>query len=150
MQTIAVKRLAHSKGLDLPSYETAGAAAMDIRAACPESDPIRIPPGKRALVPTGLCFAVPHGFMVQVCPRSGMSLRNGVLCSAPGIIDADYRGEVQIILFNHDDDRYFVVERGDRIAQLLIVPAFRAAWNEVAELSETVRGEGGFGSTGNV
>jgi dUTP pyrophosphatase len=134
--TIEVVRLAHAEGLPLPAYETAHAAALTLR------------PGERAAVPTGLAMAIPAGLEGQVRPRSGLALRAGVTClNAPGTIDADYRGEVNVILINLGEAD-FTIRRGDRIAQLVIAPATSAVWNEVATLDTTARGDGGFGSTG--
>ena len=145
---IAVKRLAHAEGLPLPAYETGNAAGMDLRCAAPESQPIALAPGERAAVPTGLCLAIPEGFEGQVRPRSGFALRDGVTClNTPGTIDADYRGEVMVILINLGQADV-VIRRGDRIAQLVVGPALQAALAEVDELDATARGAGGFGSTG--
>lgn len=145
---IAVKVLAHGRGLPLPAYETAHAAGMDLRAAVPEDAPLTLRPGDRHAVPTGIAMAIPPGFEGQVRPRSGLSLRHGVTClNSPGTVDADYRGEVQVILINHGPEN-FVVRRGERIAQLLISPVVQATWREVETLDETARGAGGFGSTG--
>ena len=148
MSSVSVKltRLPHGEGLPLPSYETADSAGMDLRAAVAEA--ITIEPGKRALVPTGLKMALPRGYEAQIRPRSGLALKKGItLPNTPGTIDADYRGEVGIILINHGEEA-FEVARGDRIAQLVLAPVTIATWVEVDELSETARGEGGFGSTG--
>ena len=145
---IGMVRLPHAEGLALPSYETAGAAGMDLRAAVPEDRPLILPPGRRALVPTGLVLEIPDGFEGQVRPRSGLALKHGVTClNTPGTIDSDYRGEVKVLLVNlgHED---FAIERGMRIAQMVIAPVVQAAWSEVASLDETTRGAGGFGSTG--
>jgi dUTP pyrophosphatase len=145
---VAVKRLPHGEGLPLPAYESAHAAGMDLRAAVPEDAPITLRPGDRHAVPTGLAMAIPPGFEGQVRPRSGLALRHGVTClNAPGTVDADYRGEVMVILINHGPENV-VVRRGERIAQLLISPVSQAAWREVETLDETTRGAGGFGSTG--
>jgi dUTP pyrophosphatase len=145
---IALKRLPHAEGLPLPAYETPHAAGMDLRAAVPEDAPLTLRSGDRDAVPTGLAMAIPPGFEGQVRPRSGLALRAGVTClNSPGTIDADYRGEVKVILINHGPDD-FIVRRGDRIAQLLIAPVVQATWREVEALEETARGEGGFGSTG--
>jgi dUTP pyrophosphatase len=145
---IALKRLPHAEGLPLPAYETAHAAGMDLRAAVPEGDPLTLRPGDRHAVPTGLALAIPPGFEGQVRPRSGLALRAGVTClNSPGTVDADYRGEVKVILINHGPED-FIVRRGDRIAQLLIAPVVQAIWREVDALEETARGQGGFGSTG--
>jgi dUTP pyrophosphatase len=143
---IDVVRLAHAEGLPLPAYATEGAAGMDLLAAV--MSPVVIPPGGRMLVPTGLRIAIPPGYELQVRPRSGLALKNGiVLPNSPGTIDEDYRGEVGVIVLNAGDAP-FTVERGMRIAQAVIAPVVRAAWREVAELPETARGSGGFGSTG--
>jgi dUTP pyrophosphatase len=145
---IAVKRLPHGEDLPLPAYESAHAAGMDLRAAVPEDAPLTLHPGDRRAVPTGLAIAIPPGFEGQVRPRSGLALRHGVTClNSPGTVDADYRGEVMVILINHGPEA-FVVRRGERIAQLLISPVVQARWREVNELDATGRGEGGFGSTG--
>ena len=146
--TIDIVRLAHAEGLPLPAYETEHAAGMDLRAAIAEDAPFILRPGERAAVPTGLTMAIPPGFEGQVRPRSGLALRAGVTClNTPGTIDADYRGEVKVILVNLGEDD-FTIRRGDRIAQLVIAPVTSAAWKEVAALAETARGGGGFGSTG--
>ncbi|RED46221.1 dUTP diphosphatase [Aestuariispira insulae] len=143
---IAITRTNHGIGLDLPSYATAGSAGADLLAAIPDSHVIH--PGKRALIPTGISIALPEGYEAQVRPRSGLALREGITCvNAPGTIDADYRGEVGVILINHGEED-FVVTRGMRIAQMLIAPVIQAEWDLVKELPETVRGAGGFGSTG--
>jgi dUTP pyrophosphatase len=145
---IAVKRLPHGAGLPLPSYESAHAAGMDLRAAVAEDEPVTLHPGDRRALPTGLAIAIPPGFEGQVRPRSGLALRHGVTClNAPGTVDADYRGEVMVILVNHGPEA-FVVRRGERIAQLLISPVVQASWREVDDLDDTARGAGGFGSTG--
>jgi dUTP pyrophosphatase len=144
--TIQVRRLPHSDGLSLPAYATPGAAGMDLLAAV--AAPVTIEPGKRALIPTGLAIALPPGFEMQVRPRSGLALRNGiVLPNSPGTIDEDYRGEVQVILLNAGDAP-FTVERGMRIAQAIVAPVVRAEWQEVENLDDTSRSTGGFGSTG--
>lgn len=145
---IPVARLAHNPDLPLPAYETADAAGMDLRAAVPEEEPFILKPGARHAVPTGLAFAIPPGFEGQVRPRSGLALKAGITClNSPGTIDADYRGEVKVILINHGAED-FTIRRGDRIAQLLISPVVQAAWTEVSDLEATARGAGGFGSTG--
>ncbi|MEA1649793.1 dUTP diphosphatase [Nitrospirillum sp. BR 11164] len=144
--TVAVTRLPHGRDLDLPAYATAQAAGLDLMAAV--SAPVVIPPLGRALVPTGLAISLPVGFEAQVRPRSGLALKNGVtVLNAPGTVDADYRGEVGVILVNLGDQP-FTVERGMRIAQMVIARHERAQWNEVDSLDETARGAGGFGSTG--
>lgn len=145
---IAVRRLAHNPDLPLPAYETAHAAGMDLRAAVPETEPIVLRPGSRIAVPTGLAIALPEGFEGQVRPRSGLALRHGITqLNTPGTIDADYRGEVMVILINLGEEE-FIIRRGDRIAQLVIAPVVQAGWREVEGLDETARGAGGFGSTG--
>ena len=143
---VAVKRLPHSEGLPLTAYATSGAAGIDLLAAV--AAPLTIPPGARVLVPTGLAIALPHGYELQVRPRSGLALKNGiVLPNSPGTVDEDYRGELQVIVMNAGTEP-FTVERGMRIAQGVLAPVVRIAWTEVAELPETDRGAGGFGSTG--
>ncbi|MGZ5993950.1 MAG: dUTP diphosphatase [Caulobacteraceae bacterium] len=145
---VAISRLPHSEGLPLPAYETPGAAGMDLRAAPPEDDPVVLRPGSRALVPTGLCIAVPEGYEAQVRPRSGLAIRSGITClNTPGTVDSDYRGEVKVILANLGEENV-VVRRGDRIAQLVICPVVQAVWRESANLDQTGRGAAGFGSTG--
>jgi dUTP pyrophosphatase len=145
---VAVRRLPHGEGLPLPAYETAQAAGMDLRAAVLEDEPVTLEPGARAAVPTGLAMALPAGFEAQVRPRSGLALKNGITClNTPGTIDSDYRGEVQVLLINHGDER-FTVERGMRIAQLIVAPVVQAAVEERALAGMTDRGAGGFGSTG--
>lgn len=145
---VPITRLPHAQGLPLPAYETAQAAGMDLRAAVPEDEPLMLRPGDRFAVPTGLTFALPAGFEGQVRPRSGLAFKNGVTClNTPGTIDADYRGEVKVILINHGPED-FTIRRGDRIAQLVIAPVVQARWTEVDSLDETARGAGGFGSTG--
>jgi dUTP pyrophosphatase len=145
---IAVKRLAHAAGLPLPAYESNGAAGMDLRCAAPEDQPLVLKPGERVAAPTGLCMAIPAGFEGQVRPRSGLALRDGVTClNTPGTIDADYRGEVKVILINLGQVDA-VIRRGDRLAQLVVAPVARASWAEVEDLDATPRGAGGFGSTG--
>ena len=130
----------------MPTYATPGAAGMDLLAAV--ATPVVIDPGRRALIPTGLAVALPPGFEMQVRPRSGLALRNGiVLPNSPGTIDEDYRGEVQVIVLNAGDAA-FTVERGMRIAQAIVAPVVRAVWQEVERLDDTTRSAGGFGSTG--
>ena len=145
---IEILRLPHNPDLPLPAYETDGAAGMDLRAAVPEDLPLVIRPGARALVPTGLCIAVPRGLEAQVRPRSGLALKSGITClNTPGTIDSDYRGEVGVILINLGKEP-FRITRGMRIAQLVVARHARAVWSEVKELGRTDRGAGGFGSTG--
>jgi dUTP pyrophosphatase len=147
--TVPIRRLEHNPDLPLPAYETAQAAGMDLRAAVAEGEPLVLRPGARFPVPTGLAFALPEGFEAQVRPRSGLAAKHGVTClNTPGTIDADYRGEVKVILVNLGEED-FHIRRGDRIAQLVIAPVVQARWAEVAELDATVRGAGGFGSTGH-
>jgi dUTP pyrophosphatase len=146
--TIRVAPLPHFEGLALPAYETADAAGMDLRAAVPDDQPMTLKPGERAVVPTGLTIALPAGHEAQVRPRSGLAAKFGITClNSPGTIDADYRGEVKVILINLGQEA-FVIKRGERIAQMVIAPVTRAELNVVAELDETRRGAGGFGSTG--
>ena len=145
---MAVTRLPHAADLPLPAYETAHAAGMDLRAALPADEPLTLPPMGRALVPTGLAMALPEGFEAQVRPRSGLAAKHGVtVLNSPGTVDADYRGEVKVILVNLGDAP-FTIARGDRIAQMIVAPVTRAEWTEVATLPDTARGAGGFGSTG--
>ena len=145
---IPILRLPHARDLPLPAYETDQAAGMDLRAAVPEDEPLILRPGSRYAVPTGLCIALPEGFEAQVRPRSGLAFRHGVTClNSPGTVDADYRGEMKVILINHGPED-FVVRRGERIAQLVVAPVVQARWTEVESLDETRRGAGGFGSTG--
>jgi dUTP pyrophosphatase len=141
-------RLPNGGGLDLPAYETAGAAGMDLRAAVAENKPLTISPGKRALVPTGFIFEVPQGFEAQIRPRSGLAFKNGITClNTPGTIDSDYRGEVKVLLVNLGEED-FVISRGMRIAQMVIAPVTQVRVAEISETTETIRGAGGFGSTG--
>ncbi len=145
---VPITRLPHGEGLPLPAYETAQAAGMDLRAAVPDGEPLTLRPGSRFPVPTGLAFALPPGFEGQVRPRSGLAAKHGITClNSPGTIDADYRGEVKVILINLGEED-FVIRRGERIGQLVIAPVVQATWAEVDSLDETARGAGGFGSTG--
>lgn len=144
--SIALKILDHAKDLPLPAYATAQAAGMDIVAAI--DAPIVMQPGERALVPTGLSIALPAGFECQIRPRSGLAAKNGVtVLNSPGTVDADYRGEIKAILINLGQEP-FTIERGMRIAQMIIARYTQASWSVVADLDETSRGAGGFGSTG--
>ena len=146
--TLRVMRLPHAADLPLPQYHSALAAGLDLMAAVPVDAPVQIRPGGRAMIPTGIAMALPHGTEGQVRPRSGLAFRHGVtVLNSPGTIDADYRGEIQVILVNLGSEP-FVVERGMRIAQLIVAPLCRARLIEAAQLSETGRGAGGFGSTG--
>jgi dUTP pyrophosphatase len=143
---VAVLRLPHGEGLDLPAYATDGAAGMDVVAA----EEVVLPPGARHAVATGLAMAIPPGFEIQVRPRSGLALKHGITVpNTPGTIDSDYRGELKVILINHGSEP-FAIRRGDRIAQLVLAPVVQASWLEVETLDETARGAGGFGSTGGV
>ena len=145
---LGIVRLPHSDGLDLPAYETEGAAGMDLRAAVAEDRPLLILPGRRALVPTGLILEIPAGYEGQVRPRSGLALKHGITClNTPGTIDSDYRGEVKVLLVNLGEED-FAVERGMRVAQLVLAPVLQLAVEERNLAGETVRGAGGFGSTG--
>jgi dUTP pyrophosphatase len=146
--TIAVVRLAHARGLGLPSYQSSGAAGMDLLAAVPSGAPLKLAPGARALVPTGLLVQVPQGFEAQVRPRSGLALRHGItVLNSPGTIDSDYRGELKVLLANLGTVP-FAIARGERIAQLVVSRVEQARLDEVESLSATPRGAGGFGSTG--
>jgi dUTP pyrophosphatase len=145
---IRVTPLAHFHGLALPAYETDLSAGMDLRAAVPEDEPMAIAPGQRVLAPTGLTIALPAGYEAQVRPRSGLALKHGVTClNTPGTIDADYRGEVKVILINLGQES-FTIRRGERIAQMVIAPVTQGAWEVVEALPDSARGAGGFGSTG--
>lgn len=145
---VNIRQLPHAEGLPLPSYQTAHAAGLDLLAAVPESAPLVLAPGKHALVPTGLAIALPEAFEAQVRPRSGLAAKHGVtVLNSPGTIDADYRGEIQVILINHGAEA-FTIRRGERIAQMVIAPVVQATLVPVASLPETDRGSGGFGSTG--
>ena len=148
MLDVALTRMPHAEGLDLPAYETSASAGMDLRAAVPDEDPATLPSGGRDLLPTGLKIALPEGYEGQVRPRSGLAHRHGVtVLNSPGTIDADYRGEVKVLLVNHGAEP-FDVERGMRIAQLVVAQHARVSWVKQEALEETVRGPGGFGSTG--
>jgi dUTP pyrophosphatase len=143
---VQFKKLAHAINLPLPSYESNSAAGMDIRAAL--SEPVILQPGERSLIPTGLQMALPHGYEAQIRPRSGLAIRNGItMLNSPGTIDADYRGELKVIVINHSNEA-FTVNHGDRIAQMVIAPIVQLTVIETNELDETDRGAGGFGSTG--
>lgn len=145
-ETIAVRirRLAHGEGLPLPAYATAGAAGMDLASA----EDITLAPGARRAVATGFALAIPEGYEVQLRPRSGLALRHGItLANTPGTIDADYRGELKVILINLGE-AVFAICRGERIAQAVLAPVTLAQWREVETLDDTERGAGSFGSTG--
>lgn len=148
MTEILIVRLPHAQDLELPTYGSAHAAGMDLRAAVHADAPLTLKPLGRALVPTGLKVAVPAGCELQVRPRSGLALKSGITClNTPGTVDADYRGEVGVILINLGEED-FVIRRGDRIAQAVIARHETATWREVDDLDATDRGAGGFGSTG--
>lgn len=145
---VSVRPLPHFEGLDLPAYETIGSAGMDVRAAVSQEEPILLQAGERAMIPTGLSVAIPQGYEIQVRPRSGLAAKHGLTClNTPGTIDSDYRGEIKVILINLGQDA-FTIQRGERIAQLVLAPVTQLAWIEVGALDETDRGAGGFGSTG--
>ena len=146
--TIDVQQLAHGAGLALPAYQTAHAAGLDLPAAVPEDHSLTLLPGRSALVPTGFMIALPEGYEAQVRPRSGLAAKHGVtVLNAPGTVDADYRGEISVLLINHGAEP-FTIKRGERIAQMVIAPVARAEFVAVTELSSTARGSGGYGSTG--
>ncbi len=143
---VSVAKLPHAENMTLPAYATEHAAGMDLCAAV--STDVVLVPGERKLIPTGISIALPEGYEAQVRPRSGLALKNGVtVLNSPGTIDADYRGEIQVILANLGEET-FTVARGMRIAQMVVAPYSRVAWEEVEKLPETARGAGGFGSTG--
>jgi dUTP pyrophosphatase len=146
---LKIKRLPHGEGLPLPSYETAGAAGMDLCAALLEGEAMVLAPRQRALVPTGLIIELPHRYEGQVRPRSGLAIKHGIsLINTPGTIDEDYRGEVKVPLVNHGTED-FEITRGMRIAQLVVAPVVQVEIHEVDQLSASDRGDGGFGSTGS-
>lgn len=148
VQTVKVQRLAHAEGLSLPAYQSKDAAGMDLVAAVPEKKPVTLRPNGRALIPTGLALQLPSGMEAQVRPRSGLAARDGVtVLNSPGTIDADYRGEVSVILINLGNAS-IKISRGDRIAQLVFAPVVQAKLSEAKTLTQTERGAGGFGSTG--
>lgn len=145
---VELKPLDHFGDLELPKYETNLAAGADLRAAVPDDAPMSLAPGQRALVPTGLAMALPAGYEAQIRPRSGLAYKHGITClNTPGTIDADYRGEVKVLLINHGDAP-FIIHRGERIAQMIIAPITQPMFQTVDVLSNTERGTGGFGSTG--
>jgi dUTP pyrophosphatase len=145
---LEVQQLPHGQGLPLPAYQSADAAGLDLLAAVADEAPVTLGPGKHALIPTGLVIALPKGYEAQVRPRSGLAAKHGItVLNAPGTIDADYRGEVGVLLINHGDAP-FTVKRGERIAQMVIAAVTHVELTAVAALSGTDRGSGGFGSTG--
>ena len=148
MVKVDISQLPHAEGLALPAYQSADAAGLDLLAAVADNAPLVLAPGRHASVPTGLAIALPPGFEAQVRPRSGLAARHGVtVLNSPGTIDADYRGEISVILINHGEAP-FTISRGERIAQMVIAPVVRAELAVAASLSTTDRGSGGFGSTG--
>jgi len=145
---VDIRQLPHGEGLPLPAYQSGHAAGLDLLAAVPDGQPLVLAPGTHALVPTGLAIALPDGFEAQVRPRSGLAAKHGVtVLNSPGTIDADYRGEIAVILINHGTEP-FAIRRGERIAQMVIAPVMQVQLNPVGTLPETGRGGGGFGSTG--
>jgi dUTP pyrophosphatase len=145
---VEIRQLPHGEGLPLPAYQSADAAGLDLLAAVPDAAPVTLEPGKHALVPTGLIVGLPRGYEAQVRPRSGLAARHGItVLNSPGTIDADYRGEVSVLLINHGGTP-FTITRGERIAQMVIAPVMRVELVRVAALPPTDRGSGGFGSTG--
>jgi dUTP pyrophosphatase len=145
---VDIRQLPHGEGLALPAYQSAHAAGLDLLAAIPENEPLLLPPGQRVLVPSGISIALPSGYEAQIRPRSGLASKHGVtVLNAPGTVDADYRGEIAVLLINLGDAP-FAIRRGERIAQMVIAPVVRADLVLAASLSTTVRGSGGFGSTG--
>ena len=144
--SVSITQLPHAKGLNLPNYATELSAGVDLEAAV--EAPVTLKPGERQLIPTGLAIALPEGYEAQIRPRSGLALKNGVtVLNSPGTIDADYRGEIKVILANLGSEP-FTVERGMRVAQMVVAAYARVSWNVVDKLDETARGMGGFGSTG--
>lgn len=145
---VEIKRLPRAEGLELPHYATSQSAGMDLRAAVPEDEPMVLAPGAVAMIPTGIQIALPEGYEAQVRPRSGLAARHGItVLNSPGTIDSDYRGECKVILINHGKEP-FAIERGERIAQMVIARHAHVEWLEQQDLDETKRGAGGFGSTG--
>ena len=145
---VDIRQLPHGEGLALPAYQSEHAAGLDLLAAVPETSPMILSPGQRALVPTGLMIALPSGFEAQIRPRSGLASKHGItVLNSPGTVDADYRGEIGVLLINHGDAP-FPIRRGERIAQMVIASVVRAELVPAAALSATDRGSGGFGSTG--
>lgn len=145
---VDVRQLPHGEGLPLPAYQSSDAAGLDLLAAVPEDKPVALAPGAYAMIPTGLVIALPSGFEAQVRPRSGLAAKHGVtVLNSPGTVDADYRGEVCVLLINHGKEP-FTIRRGERIAQMVIAPVVQAQLAVAASLTSTARGSGGFGSTG--
>ena len=145
---VDVRQLPHGEGLALPAYQSADAAGLDLLAAVPEDKPVALAPGTYAMIPTGLVIALPSGFEAQVRPRSGLAAKHGItVLNSPGTIDADYRGEVRVLLINHGNEP-FTIRRGERIAQMVIAPVVQAELALMTSLTSTARGSGGFGSTG--
>jgi dUTP pyrophosphatase len=145
---VDITQLPHGEGLALPAYQSEHAAGLDLLAAIPEDEPLMLLPGQRALVPSGLSIGLPAGYEAQIRPRSGLAAKHGItVLNAPGTVDADYRGEIGVLLINHGDAA-FPIRRGERIAQMVIASVVRAELVLVSSLSETTRGGGGFGSTG--
>ncbi|HHI88522.1 MAG TPA: dUTP diphosphatase [Hellea balneolensis] len=148
MLKVEIKQLENFTGLDMPAYETELAAGVDLRAAIDKGAPLTLKPGERALIPTGLAMALPPGYEAQIRPRSGLAYKHGLsVVNSPGTIDADYRGELKILLINHGQEE-FIIQRGERIAQMVIAPVTQAVFVPVDTLSQTKRGTGGYGSTG--
>lgn len=146
--SIAIQVLPHGQDIPLPVYETEEAAGMDLRAAVPTEQPLTVGPGERLMVPTGIAIGLPKGFEAQVRPRSGLAAKSGItVLNSPGTIDADYRGEIRVILINHGSES-FEITRGLRIAQLVIAPVTKSIWSQTEKLPDSMRGSGGFGSTG--
>ncbi len=146
--SVSIARLPHGNGLPIPGYATAGAAGMDLYAAVPVDEPVVMAAGERALIPTGIAVALPQGYEAQIRPRSGLALRHGIgMVNSPGTIDSDYRGEILVLLINHGAEA-FAVERGARIAQMIVAPVSHVQWQVAESLSPSARGESGFGSTG--
>ncbi len=146
--TVSLKRLPHAHDIELPAYATLQSAGMDLRAAVPVDNPLLLYPGQRTLIPTGLCIALPPGFEAQVRPRSGLALHHGItVLNAPGTIDSDYRGELKILLINHGPEP-FLIQRHERIAQLVVARHEQIRWHETTSLDTTTRGSRGFGHTG--
>ena len=144
MRSVRILRFGHGAGLPLPAYETKGAAGLDLRAA----EACVLKPGERCLMPTGFAVALPEGYEAQVRPRSGLAVKHGVtVLNSPGTIDSDYRGEIKVPLINHGTED-FVIARGDRIAQMVVAAVARVSWEEAPGLDDTIRGAGGFGSSG--